>query len=34
MVARMAKKNKIITRFIDDPEFQNTAFPILARSRG
>jgi len=32
MVARMAKNDKIVTRYMDDAEFQNTAFPLLARS--
>jgi len=31
MVQRMADNDKIVTRYMDDPEFQNTAFPILAR---
>jgi type I restriction enzyme R subunit len=32
MVARMAKNDKIVTRYMDDTDFQNTAFPPLARS--
>jgi type I restriction enzyme R subunit len=32
MVARMAKNDKIVTRYMDDADFQNTAFPPLARS--
>ena len=31
LIQRMADNDKIVTRYMDDPEFQNTAFPILAR---
>ena len=27
----MADNDEIVTRYMDDAEFQNTAFPILAR---
>ncbi|MCC6351909.1 MAG: type I restriction endonuclease subunit R [Fimbriimonadaceae bacterium] len=32
MVERMAKNDKIVTRYMDDTDFQNTAFLPLARS--
>jgi type I restriction enzyme R subunit len=31
LIQRMADNDKIVTRYMDDAEFQNTAFPILAR---
>jgi type I restriction enzyme R subunit len=31
MIQRMADNDKIVTRYMDDPEFQNSAFPILAK---
>ena len=31
MVQRMADNDKIVTRYMDDQEFQNSAFPILAK---
>jgi type I restriction enzyme, R subunit len=31
LIQRMADNDKIVTRYMDDQEFQNTAFPILAR---
>ena len=31
MVQRMAENDKIVTRYMDDEEFQNVAFPILAQ---
>ena len=31
LIQRMADNDKIVTRYMDDPDFQNTAFPILAR---
>ena len=31
MIQRMAENDKIVTRYMDDDEFQRTAFPILAR---
>jgi type I restriction enzyme R subunit len=31
MIQRMAENDKIVTRYMDDGEFQKTAFPILAR---
>lgn len=30
-VQRMADNDKIVTRYMDDAEFQNTAFPVLAK---
>jgi type I restriction enzyme R subunit len=32
MVQRMDQNDKIVTRYMDDPEFQNAAFPILAKA--
>lgn len=32
MVQRMGENDKIVTRYMDDPEFQNAAFPILAKA--
>jgi type I restriction enzyme, R subunit len=32
MVQRMGENEKIVTRYMDDPEFQNAAFPILAKA--
>jgi type I restriction enzyme R subunit len=31
MIQRMADNDKIVTRYMDDQEFQNAAFPILAK---
>ena len=31
MIQRMADNDKIVTRYMDDQEFQNSAFPILAQ---
>ena len=31
MIQRVGENDKIVTRYMDDPEFQNSAFPILAR---
>jgi type I restriction enzyme R subunit len=31
MIQRMADNDKIVTRYMDDPDFQNSAFPILAK---
>jgi type I restriction enzyme, R subunit len=31
MIQRMGENDKIVTRYMGDPEFQNSAFPILAR---
>lgn len=31
MIQRMTENDKIVTRYMDDAEFQRTAFPILAR---
>ncbi len=31
MIERMAENDKIVTRYMDDREFQSAAFPILAR---
>ena len=31
MIQRMAENDKIVTRYMDDGEFQRTAFPILAK---
>lgn len=32
MIQRMEENDKIVTRYMDDSEFQNAAFPILARA--
>jgi type I restriction enzyme R subunit len=32
MVQRMGQNDKIVARYMDDPEFQNAAFPILAKA--
>ncbi len=32
MIQRMGENDKIVTRCMDDPEFQNAAFPILAKA--
>lgn len=32
MVQRMDENDKIVTRYMDDREFQNAAFPILAKA--
>ena len=32
MIQRMADNDKIVTRYMDDPEFQNVAFPVLAKA--
>jgi type I restriction enzyme R subunit len=32
MVQRMGENDKIVTRYMDDPEFQNATFPILAKA--
>jgi type I restriction enzyme, R subunit len=32
MVQRMGENDKIVARYMDDPEFQNAAFPILAKA--
>ena len=31
MIERMSQNDKIATRYMDDREFQGSAFPILAR---
>jgi type I restriction enzyme R subunit len=31
MIERMGENDKIVTRYMDDREFQGSAFPILAR---
>lgn len=31
MIQRMGENDKIVTRYMDDPEFQNSALPILAK---
>ena len=31
MIQRMTENDKIVTRYMDDSDFQRTAFPILAR---
>lgn len=31
MIQRMADNDKIVTRYMDDQEFQNASFPILAK---
>src|SRR5258708_6624923 len=32
MVQRMGESDKIVTRYMEDPEFQNAVFPILAKA--
>jgi type I restriction enzyme R subunit len=32
MVQRLGENDKIVTRYMDDAEFQNVAFPILAKA--
>lgn len=32
MVQRMAENDKLVTRYMEDPEFQEAAFPILAKA--
>jgi type I restriction enzyme R subunit len=32
MIQRMGENDKIVTRYMDDSEFQNVAFPVLAKS--
>jgi type I restriction enzyme R subunit len=32
MIQRMGENDKIVTRYMEDPEFQNAAFPILAKA--
>jgi len=32
MIQRMGENDKIVTRYMDDVEFQNTAFPILSKA--
>ena len=31
MIQRMSENDEIISRYMDDPEFQNEIFPLLAR---
>lgn len=31
MIERMGENDKIVTRYMDDREFQGSAFPILAK---
>ena len=31
MIQRMADNDRIVTRYMDDQEFQNASFPILAK---
>jgi type I restriction enzyme, R subunit len=31
MIQRMGENDKIVTRYMDDQEFQDSAFPILAK---
>jgi type I restriction enzyme R subunit len=31
MIQRMSENDKIVTRYMDDTDFQNSAFPVLAR---
>ena len=31
MIERMGENDALVTRYMSDPEFQETAFPILAR---
>ena len=30
MIQRLGENDELVTRYMDDPEFQNAAFPILA----
>jgi type I restriction enzyme R subunit len=32
MVQRMGENDKIVTRYLDDAEFQNAAYPILSKA--
>ena len=32
MIQRMADNDKIVTRYMDDQEFQNLAYPVLAKA--
>jgi len=32
MVQRMGESDKIVTRYLDDAEFQNAAYPILSKA--
>jgi type I restriction enzyme R subunit len=32
MIQRLSENDRIVTRYMDDPAFQNTAFPILAEA--
>jgi type I restriction enzyme R subunit len=32
MIQRMGENDKIVTRYMDDVEFQNTAFPLLSKA--
>ena len=32
MIQRMGENDKIVTRYMDDTEFQNAAFPILSKA--
>lgn len=31
LIQRMADNDKVVTRYMDDADFQNVAFPILAK---
>jgi type I restriction enzyme R subunit len=33
MIQRLGENDELVTRYMDDPEFQNAAFPILAKAR-
>ena len=32
MIQRMGENDKIVTRYMDDAEFQNAAFPLLSKA--
>jgi len=34
MIQRMGENDKIVTRYMDDPEFQNSAFRFLPANLG
>ena len=32
MIQRLSENDKIVSRYMEDAEFQNTAFPLLAQA--
>jgi len=32
MIQRLAENDKIVTKYMDDQDFQNSAFPVLAKA--